>query len=410
MIPFASLCVLLLFPSGSLETAAMDLGALGCTFRLPPADAGRIGEVTGCEFRFRSPAGESRCTLPRGAFTVRREETAPGWTLFRLETDDAVFRKSAMEYMRFMLDLPEMSLGGEEKSFPDSADSAVRDMLRGVRADKDWGEGMEIWLELAGPDEWEDFLALPAGECLRRRLDRRGLRDHPLAEREICGVQAGNPFCPALRPDRAVLDRLREKAARQGLRLSLALAPVNEGDLDRVLRDLEDADEEIAVNDWGTAVLMKSRKKAMGVLLNRQWKDPRLTGAQAELLRQNDACGEEYLRFLRGLGFERLEWEACGRRLDLPAMKGTLRLPFWQANTSSRCPVRAVWEHGDRGRQFPMGPCTAPCREKTLIYPVGSGVICRWNTLFGCDAKSLSDGEWLRQAHGRGADRVLLDL
>ena len=96
--------------------------------------------------------------------------------------------------------------------------------------------------------------------------------------------------------------------------------------------------------------------------------------------------------------------------MDLPAMKGTLRLPFWQANTSSRCPVRAVWEHGDRGRQFPMGPCNAPCREETLLYPVGSGVVCRWNTLFGCDAKALSDGEWLRQARDRGVDRVLLDL
>ena len=410
MIPFASLCVLLLFPSRPLETAAMDLSVLGCTFRLPPADAGRIGEMTGCEFRFRSPAGENRCVLPRRAFTVCSEETVPGWTLFRLETGDAGFRKAAMEYMRGMLALRDASCGGKDSSFPDTMDDAARAMLCGVRADKDWGAGMEIWLELAGPDDLEMFLTLPAGECLRRRLERRGLGDHPLAGRELSGIQAGNPWCPALRPDRNTLDRLRERAARQGLRLALALAPVSEGDVDRVLRDLEDADEEITVNDWGTALLLEGRKKTMGVLLNRQWKDPRMTASQAALLRRNDACGEDHLRFLRELGFERLEWEACGRETDLPFIKGTLRLPFYQTNTSSRCPVRAVWEHGDRGRQFPMGPCKAPCREETLLYPAGSGVICRWNTLFGCDAGSLSDGEWLKRAFERGADRVLLDL
>ncbi|MBR6707414.1 MAG: hypothetical protein IKI84_12170 [Clostridia bacterium] len=410
MIPFASLCILLLFPDGSLETAAMDLGALGCTFRLPPADAERIGEMTGCEFRFRSPAGENRCVLPRGAFTVCTEDTGPHRTLFRLETGDADFRKAAMEYMRAMLALGEAPAGGEGASFPETMDDAAQAMLRGVRADKDWGAGMEIYLELAEPAAWEDFLALPAGECLRRRLERRGLRDHPLAERSLSGVQAGNPWCPALRPDRKALDRIREKAARQGLRLSLALAPVSEGNVDRVLRDLEGADEEITVNDWGTALLLEGRKKTMGVLLNRQWKDPRMTASQAALLCRNDACGEDHLRFLREMGFERLEWEACGRETDLPAMKGTLRLPFWQTNTSSRCPVRAVWEHGDRGRQFPMGPCGAPCREETLIYPSGSGIICRWNTLFGCDAGSISDGERLRRFFERGMDRVLLDL
>ncbi len=410
MIPFASLCVLLLFPDGSLETAATDLSALGCAFRLPSSDAERIGEMTGCEFRFRSPAGESRRLLPRGAFTIHAEKALPGRTLFRLETGDAAFRKAAAEYMRAMLALGEPSSAEDGPFFPDTMDGAAREMLRGVRADRDWGAGMEIYLELAEPADWEDFLSLSPGECLRRRLARRGLTGHPLAEREPGGVQAGNPWCPALRPDRATLDRLREKAARGGLRLSLALAPVSEENLDLVLRDMEDADEEITVNDLGTALLLEGKKKAMGVLLNRQWKDPRLTQAQAALLRQNDACGEEYLRFVRETGFERLEWEACGRETDLPAMKGTLRLPFYQTNTSSRCPVRAVWEHGDRGRQLPMGPCKAPCREETLLYPAGSGVVCRWNTLFGCDAGALSDGERLKRARERGVGRILLDL
>ena len=410
MIPFASLCVLLLFPDGPLETAAMDLNALGCTFRLPPGDAERIGKMTGCEFRFRSPAGEYRCVLPRGAFTVFAEETAPGHTLFRLETGDAGFRKAALGYMRAMRSLREATFDADGTSFPDSLDDAARAALRGVRTEKDWGAGEEIYLELAEPAEWEMFLALPAEECLRRRLARRGLRDHPLAGRSLSGVQAGNPFCPALRPDRDTLDRLREKAASRGLALSLALAPVSERDADRVLRDLEDADEEIAVNDWGTALMLKGRKLTMGVLLNRRWKDPRPDAGRAASLSRSDACGEENLRFFRELGFERLEWEACGYAAELPVMKGTLRLPFYQINTSSRCPVRAAWEHGDRGRQFPMGPCAAPCREETLLFPEGSGVFCRWNTLFGCDARSLCDGEWLKAAAARGADRMLLDL
>ncbi len=409
MIPFASLCVMLFFPDAPLETAAADLSALGCTFRLPPPDAARITQLKGCEFRFRSPAGERRCVLPRGAFTLSGEERTAGWTLFRLETDDGGFREASLEYMRAIRAL-KAPCPGEERDYPDTLDDAVREMLRGVHAGTGWGRGPDIFLELAEPAAVEDFLSLPAQEYFRRLLCRRGLGSHPLAEIGITGIQAGNPWCPALRPDRDALDRLREKNAREGLRLSLVLAPVREEETGRVLEYLEGAKEEITVNDWGTALLLGERKKTMGVLLNRRWKDVRHTSSQAALLSRNDAYGEEYLDFFRSLGFDRLEWEACGCLEDLPQMKGTLRLPFWQMSTSSRCPVRAVWEHGNRGRQFPPEPCGTPCREKTLLYERGSGMIFRWNTLFGCAAGALEDAAYIETAAARGVDRLLVDL
>ena len=410
MIPFASLCVLLVYPSAVTETAARDLSALGCTFRLPPADAAGTADLKAVEFRFRPPEGETRVTLPRDAFTLSEEERNGQWVLYRLETGDRPFRDAALGYMRAIRALETPEEEKEEPRFPETQDAAMREMLSGANAPENWGEGTDVFLELADPEAWEAYLSLPVKEFFRRLLALRGLENHPLAALTPAGVQAGNPWCPALRPAEDVLRRLADKAASEGLRFTRALAPVAERELDAVLRDLENSADEVTVNDWGTALLLKDRDKTMGALLNRRWKDPRFTPAETAVLRRNDACGEGFRRLVRQAGFTRLEWETCGYEFDLPKMKGTLRLPFYQLNTSSRCPTRAVAEHGDRGKQFPMGPCPAPCLKETLLYPAGSGVICRWNTLFGCDAAALTDAERLKRAAAKGVDRLLVSL
>ncbi len=409
MIPFASLCILLILPGGVLETAARDLSALGCTFRLPPRDAAAAQSLRACEFRFRTPQGENRRTLSPSSFTLTEEETTAEYTLYRLETGDKAFRDAALAYMRAVMLLAPPS-PGKDGPFPDTLDEEMCALLGGRSAPEEWGAGMALFLDLPSPGAQEAFLALPAEEYFRRLLARRGLSDHPLARMPLSGIRVGNPFCPALRPSEDLLRRLGGKAASEGLALCRVLAPVSERETDAVLRSLEGFSGEVTVNDFGTALLLKDRKKTLGVLLNRRWKDVRLGAAQAALLRQNDACGEGYLRFLRKIGFDRLEWEACGYDIDLPQMKGTLCLPLYQMNTSSRCPLRALKEHGDRGRQDPMGPCSAPCTEDTLLYPRGSGIISRWNTLFGCDSASLADALRLQRAAARGVDRLLIDL
>ncbi len=410
MIPFASLALILRFPGGSEETAAQSLSALGFTFRLPGADAARIASLTGCEARFRTPEGERRCLLGASAMTVSPEERTPGYVLFRTETSDAAFRDAALWYMRGILALRTPPEGDPSPVYPDTLDGEIRALTGSAAPGDGWGAGYRLYLEAADRDALGAYLAVPAGEYLRRIAVRRGLGDHPLAKMPPAGIQAGNPFCPALRPDRDSLLRLRDKAAAEGLDTVLALAPVGEGELDAVLRLLEEWEGEVVVNDWGTAMMLKDRKKTMGLLLNRRWKDVRLGREAAAALRDNDACGEEALSFLRAVGFDRLEWEACGYPVGLPEMKGTLRLPFYQMNTSSRCPLRALAEHGERGRQYPMGPCAAPCRTDTLLYPRGSGIISRWNSLFGYDPDVLGNGQILEYAVKKGTDRLLLDL
>ena len=53
----------------------------------------------------------------------------------------------------------------------------------------------------------------------------------------------------------------------------------------------------------------------------------------------------------REYGIQRFEWESCGYEQQISPGKNSLHIPFYQTNTSQYCPLGAVCETGERGRQ-----------------------------------------------------------
>ncbi len=428
MIPFAAVSCLL-YLSGTaepLEISLMDLSALGFAFRLPAEGPNPSPkEVRAVEIRFRPIGGEKRCLLGPGdlKWTVAPEGDA---AVYRAETDHALFRDGALDlikqvnrYTRNWERRGEAAAaaaeGGTEagKVFPTSAEAFLKDCCAGRTAPKDWGEGMDLWLALEERDSAGNFVKEGVEGPWLAKLRRAGLEAHPLARLPVRGIQAGSAWCPELVPSRDTLLWARDRAEREGLGFGVVLPPVPDSRLEDLTGRVRGLESEITVNDFGTAALLKGEKLTLGVLVNRHRKDPRLKALNVPAeMGENDTGSPGYLRRLERMGFGRLEWETCAFPLRIPAeMKSTVRLPFYQINLSSRCPLRALLEEGDKGCQMPAGDCpVAPCRDLVFVYGSGLKVLGRYNGLFGLDGEALWAKEGLERLRDRGADRMLADL
>ena len=428
MIPFASVSCLIRMAGAEMpdmEVSLRDLSAVGFTFRLAEPESRFFpGCMAEMEIRFRPIGREEACVLlPEDLrWTVRRER---GYCLFRAETDHPGFHRLSMDlmkrmngYIRAWEETGEAGAAEAEsgfaagKAFPEDGAAFLAGRCRGKSAPEDWGDGMALWLPLEGPDSAARFLEEGAEGPWRARLARAGLEGHPLAGLPIRGIQAGSAWCPDLFPCRETLLRVRDRAERLGLSFGTVLPPVPESRLEDLLRRIRGLDGEITVNDYGTAALLAGERLVMGVLLNRRRKDPRMAKmALPSGMEQNGTNSPVLLSVLKRMGFVRLEWETCGCSFAPPEMPGTLRLPFYQISTSSRCPLRAALEYGDRGRPMPAGGCAdRPCGDTVFLYPAGLPVIGKYTTLFGYDENALWDGETLRTLRGLGADRITADL
>ena len=428
MIPFASVSGLIRMAGSEMpdmEVSLRDLSAIGFTFRLAEPEClyfpDRMAEM---EIRFRPIGREEACVLlPEDLrWTVRRES---GYRLYRAETDHPGFHRLSMDlmkrmngYIRAWEETGEAGAAETEsgfaagEGFPEDGAAFLAGRCRGKNAPADWGSGMALWLPLEGPDSAARFLEEGAEAPWRARLARAGLEAHPLAALPVRGIQAGSPWCPDLFPSRETLLRVRDRADREGLSFGAVLPPVPESRLDGLLCRIRGLDCEITVNDYGTAAMLSGERLTMGVLLNRRRKDPRMVRMSLPAgMELNGTNSPVLLSVLKRMGFVRLEWETCGYPFAPPEMPGTLRLPFYQISTSSRCPLRAALETGDRGRQMPAGGCAdRPCEDTVFLYPTGLNVIGRYTTLFGYDENALWDGESLRTLRGLGVDRIIADL
>ncbi len=427
MIPFAAVSCTLRFPGedGEWEVSLQSLSAIGFSFRLAERDLPSfpegLKEVGIC---FRPIGWERECVLPASGITWTAEE-GEGWRSFRAETADPVFHRLALDtmkkmngYSRVWEEEGEAAAARLESgfdpgdAFPADGYSFLRERNGGKRAPEDWGRGMALWLPLEAPGSTEAFLAEGAEGPWRSRLGKAGLAEHPLSVLPVRGIQAGNAWCPELVPDRDTLLRIRDRTDRRGIGMGVVLPPVPDSRLEEMLQRVRGLDCEVTVNDLGTAALLKGERLTLGVLLNRRRKDPRLCRIpQPAGMDRNGTNGPHLLRMLKGMGFSRLEWETCGYPITLPGMPGTVRLPLYQINTSSRCPLRAVLEQGDRGRQLPMGPCPEhPCGDTVFLYRKGLPVMGRYTSLFGYDGEALWQKDGLERLRRMGADRILADL
>ena len=221
-----------------------------------------------------------------------------------------------------------------------------------------------------------------------------------------------------------MLFEIIEKAAAEQVKITLVFSYIREYMLDYITELLDEINRwceekrqsvEIVVNDWGMASLVKKSRRnlipSLGILLNKRRKDPRIPFKKGEQkwFERNSLNAGFYRNFLeREYGIQRFEWESCGYEQQIPLGKNSLHIPFYQTNTSQYCPLGAVCETGERGRQKLAKKCPGYCAEYALLYPEHLHMIGRYNSLFGIDMRILKEEEILKNYIQNGVDRVVI--
>ena len=172
---------------------------------------------------------------------------------------------------------------------------------------------------------------------------------------------------------------------------------------------------EIVVNDWAMVEMLCGKTSrlhpVLGTLLNKRKKDPRMKykSGDISLFQRNSLNAKFYRDFLaKEFHIHRYEWESCGYEQQIPPGKNSLHIPFYQTNTSQYCPLGAVCETGERGRQKLAKKCPGYCTEYALLYPEHLHMIGRYNSLFGIDMRILKEEEILKNYIQNGVDRVVI--
>lgn len=268
---------------------------------------------------------------------------------------------------------------------------------------------VEYAIELDNPDLYESYLSESIEDFVKKYWEKNQLSEYELAERIPNRLYIGNQFCHLLFPEEEQLFALMDKAKQESLQLTLSFSYMREYILNGVESILENVDKwcdenhrnvEILVNDWAMADIVKTNTvhllPCLGTLLNKRKKDPRMKYkcGQTQLYKENNLNAEFYREYLKKeFGIERYEWESCGYIQKFPQGKNSLHFPFYQTNTSQYCPLHAICQTGDRGKQKLIKQCSRPCKNHVLLYPAHLNMAGRYNSLFGIDTKILTNRE-----------------
>ena len=277
-----------------------------------------------------------------------------------------------------------------------------------------WHSHCEIALSLDNPEKYRGFLSAPFPAFFHALLAENGLGEHPLGRRLPARIYLGNGWCPHLLPED--WEPLLDKAAEEGLALTVVLPPLSEGDvenMEKLLSRLEGWSEknqtplEVVVNDFGLAALVGENAHltpVLGILLNKTRKDPRLDYLPP-FDRGNDLDAPQVQRILKEtLGISRYE---C----DTPGGPGhSLHFPWYQTNTGAFCPLAAACAGGGRGAQRETAACPRHCSEAVFTYPRHLGMVGRYNSLFALDTGLLEEEGRLSALTERGVDRLVWEL
>ena len=263
-----------------------------------------------------------------------------------------------------------------------------------------------------------EFSQKYAGKCIG--ICSSIILEHGVPDR----LYIGNQFCHLLFPERKLLFEIIEKAVAEQVKITLVFSYIREYMLDYVTELLDEINQwceekrqtvEVVVNDWGIDSLVKKGRRnlipSLGILLNKRKKDPRVSFKKGEQkwLEMNSLNAGFYRNFLeREYGIQRFEWESCGYEQQIPPGKNSLHIPFYQTNTSQYCPLGAVCETGERGRQKFAKKCPGYCAEYAFLYPEHLHMIGRYNSLFGIDMRILKEEEILEKYIQNGVDRVVI--
>lgn len=285
------------------------------------------------------------------------------------------------------------------------------------------GQPVELALELDRPEWYKAYLSMESAVFFDVYFRRNQIPDPPVFHPDRLYI--GNAFCPHLAPPEEELFALMDKACRESFVITLTFPFLLEENLTETQARLQHLARwcerknktiEIVVNDWGTAHLAAQLpvfSLCLGVLLNKRKKDPRMAYklGNRTLFEQNSVHAAFYREYLKEeFRMERYEWESCGdtSTRKFPEGKNSLRLPFYQTNTSQYCPLYAACTEGSRGAQVPIRECPKFCERQAFLYPEHLRMVGRYNSLFGVDLTVLKRTGAMLEL--RGVDRVVVNL
>ena len=434
---------------GKREVRITAISEYGFQTRLAtPATAEQKNAPWELAFYDQKTAAYQRILLRDATFLKEKEEDFDVVYTFATEQDDyrnAVQRLALQygQYIRWKMEDDDAALAEEMTGYPAEQDAFHLESLEEQK--KVWfsdigketftalqngfaesgqpGQSVELALELDRPEWYKAYLSMESAAFFDAYFRRNQIPDPPLFHPDRLYI--GNAFCPHLAPPEEELFALMDKACRESFAITLSFPFLLEENLTETQARLQHLARwceqknktiEIVVNDWGTAHLAAQLpvfSLCLGVLLNKRKKDPRMAYklGNRTLFEQNSVHAAFYREYLKEeFRMERYEWESCGDTSTSKFLEGknSLRLPFYQTNTSQYCPLYAACTEGSRGAQVPIRECPKFCERQAFLYPEHLRMVGRYNSLFGVDLTVLKRTGAMLEL--RGVDRVVVNL
>lgn len=337
-----------------------------------------------------------------------------GYIRARMEGSDAEMAKEVCGYPAELDEIHQESMEEQKAIWFQKA------KVQPVAAD------LEFALELDRSKWYEWYLKEPIAVFMENYWSKNGIFCEKKNLRIPDRLYIGNQFCHFLFPEGNLLFALMEKAYAEQRSITIAFPCLQDRQVQSCAQLLKKVDSwsrdkktevEILVNDWGLAGMVKETGThlipCMGILLNRQKKDPRLKYKKGTTrgLGENNLQASFYREYLyRTFGLERYEWESCGYPQEFPEGKNSLHLPYYQTNTSQYCPLYASCTQGERGRQSLPVECPCYCETYAYLYPEHLYMAGRYNSLFGLDTELIRHPEQLSGYKKAGIDRLVVGL
>ena len=333
---------------------------------------------------------------------------------WKMEDDDAALAEEMTGYPAEQDAFHLESLEEQKKVwFSDIGKETFTALQKGFAESGQPGQPVALALELDRPEWYKAYLSMESAAFFDAYFRRNQIPDPPLFHPDRLYI--GNAFCPHLAPTEEELFALMDKACQESFAVTLVFPflleenlPETQARLQHLARWCEQKTKniELVVNDWGTAhlaVQFPVFSLCLGVLLNKRKKDPRMAYKLGDR-----TLFEQYLK--EEFRMERYEWESCGdtSTRKFPEGKNSLRLPFYQTNTSQYCPLYAACTEGSRGAQVPIRECPKFCERQAFLYPEHLRMVGRYNSLFGVDLTVLKRTGAMLEL--RGVDRVVVNL
>lgn len=434
---------------GKREVRITAISEYGFQTRLAtPATAEQKNAPWELAFYDQKTAAYQRILLRDATFLKEKEEDFDVVYTFATEQDDyrnAVQRLALQygQYIRWKMEDDDAALAEEMTGYPAEQDAFHLESLEeqkkvwfsdigketftalqnGIAESGQPGQSVELALELDRPEWYKAYLSMESAAFFDAYFRRNQIPDPPLFHPDRLYI--GNAFCPHLAPPEEELFALMDKACRESFAITLTFPFLLEENLTETQARLQHLARwceqknktiEIVVNDWGTAHLAAQLpvfSLCLGVLLNKRKKDPRMAYklGNRTLFEQNSVHAAFYREYLKEeFRMERYEWESCGDTSTSKFLEGknSLRLPFYQTNTSQYCPLYAACTEGSRGAQVPIRECPKFCERQAFLYPEHLRMVGRYNSLFGVDLTVLKRTGAMLEL--RGVDRVVVNL